>query len=882
MESPEGIVPRARTSRTLTIALIVAVAGLMAMPTAGVLGAPAAPVTTHRTLGTSGGANLATTVVSAAAHTPLFRSSPSPNAHANGPAIFSSAIRSLEAGAGPARGVPQACIDTTGITGHCGPAAPFSAGSRTGVIGPITGWQNATAGSQFYFGGPPPAIAASMAWDPFDGYVVYYGGCGAQICPENFTWVYSFGVWFNITNPADSPPAVYGASMTFDYTVNMVVLFGGCGVAACPMNETWEFQSGTWTDVSAPFCFYVCFWAPSPRWGSTMVFANNSVDNVTVLFGGCLDAFCYTATNETYQWVGSLAAWVPYTLSVAPSPRGFAQAAYMPGNGLLLFGGCTPGYYFTCSLNDTWIFYNATWTDYSLYLQVFGFQTPPGRAYSAMEYDTALGEVLMVGGYNDTTDLSDTWAWSCPYFCGWFNVSNVNDLPTPEWLMAMPTESGSYVPLLDGGYCTCVGGGVQYNGFTWVYEPAVSDNAVVTPTTTPLRSAVSFNGNLSGGTAPYIGYWITGDGNFIGINATYNYTVAGTYTVQLIAWDLWGVSVYHSLTVTVTPLVSTAQAAPVSTDVGRTVSFLASTPTGGSEPYNYSWSFGDGSSGWGSPATHAFAATGTYQANVTVADVHNVTTNSSVNVTVHPAPAVSAGATPHATDAGVTVTFSSTPTGGVAPYTYAWKFGDGGTGSGAAPTHSYASSGTFTVNVTLTDAVGVTANASVTVTINPALAASVTSAPSAPVTGATVYFNATASGGTPAYTYAWTFGDGGSGTGAAATHSYANAGSFTANLWVNDSVGVSVHKTVAVTVTKAGGGGSTSSSSSSLPSWIWYVLVVVVILVVVGLAVMMMRRKRPGAPASSAPPTGASGGAPPSGAAWSEGPPPATPPPGAQ
>lgn len=52
------------------------------------------------------------------------------------------------------------------------------------------------------------------------------------------------------------------------------------------------------------------------------------------------------------------------------------------------------------------------------------------------------------------------------------------------------------------------------------------------------------------------------------------------------------------------------------------------------------------------------------------------------------------------------ITFSAPVSGGAAPKTYAWTFGDGGTSTAQSPTHSYNKAGTFTVSLTVTDANG--------------------------------------------------------------------------------------------------------------------------------------------------------------------------------
>ena len=50
------------------------------------------------------------------------------------------------------------------------------------------------------------------------------------------------------------------------------------------------------------------------------------------------------------------------------------------------------------------------------------------------------------------------------------------------------------------------------------------------------------------------------------------------------------------------------------------------------------------------------------------------------------------------------------------PVTYAWNFGDGSTSTAANPTHTYASAGTFTARLTVTDALGASSSATVPIT----------------------------------------------------------------------------------------------------------------------------------------------------------------------
>ena len=55
---------------------------------------------------------------------------------------------------------------------------------------------------------------------------------------------------------------------------------------------------------------------------------------------------------------------------------------------------------------------------------------------------------------------------------------------------------------------------------------------------------------------------------------------------------------------------------------------------------------------------------------------------------------------------------STDPDGTIA--SYAWDFGDGGTGSGPAPSHTYATAGLYTVSLTVTDNVGASSSPATT------------------------------------------------------------------------------------------------------------------------------------------------------------------------
>lgn len=88
---------------------------------------------------------------------------------------------------------------------------------------------------------------------------------------------------------------------------------------------------------------------------------------------------------------------------------------------------------------------------------------------------------------------------------------------------------------------------------------------------------------------------------------------------------------------------------------------------------------------------------------------------------------VSAEATPSSGNAPLSVAFAAHGSGGVTPFTYAWDFGDGSSGTGETAGHTYQTAGSFTAKVTMKDSSGGTATgkAAVLVTVHPPVISSV-------------------------------------------------------------------------------------------------------------------------------------------------------------
>ena len=102
--------------------------------------------------------------------------------------------------------------------------------------------------------------------------------------------------------------------------------------------------------------------------------------------------------------------------------------------------------------------------------------------------------------------------------------------------------------------------------------------------------------------------------------------------------------------------------------------------------------------------------------------------------------------------------FNGSASGGSAPYTYSWDFGDGSPSSSAQdPVHAYASSGSYTVTLTVADHAGnsVQTTTTVTVALSHPLISSLAATPDPTTVGNPTQLSATALGGATPYSYSY-------------------------------------------------------------------------------------------------------------------------------
>src|SRR2546422_1442035 len=154
-----------------------------------------------------------------------------------------------------------------------------------------------------------------------------------------------------------------------------------------------------------------------------------------------------------------------------------------------------------------------------------------------------------------------------------------------------------------------------------------------------------------------------------------------------------------------------------------------------------------------------------------------------------------------AADVGQSVSFTCSATGGAAPYSYRWTFGDGNAGSGSAVSHVYQSAGAMTVTCTATDSASATAAASTSVDVSSSPSVAAYANPSAAAPGTSLTFSAQATGGPGSFTgYTWSLGDGATGSGIQVAHAFAQPASYQASVVVTDANGGTASGSVSVTI----------------------------------------------------------------------------------
>ncbi len=318
--------------------------------------------------------------------------------------------------------------------------------------------------------------------------------------------------------------------------------------------------------------------------------------------------------------------------------------------------------------------------------------------------------------------------------------------------------SGGTYRSLSNSYSTTSGGTLTWSfSSTEIVNPEISASITSAQNPTDIGVNVTFYGYPSQRIPPYTYtyLWSINGHTYTTQNVTVQFPASGGYSVDLTVTDTTGFSssAVYSETVNSDPVVSTSSNVSAA-DIGYPVEFYA-TPSGGTSPYNVTWTLNGNVLSYSRDFPTSFSSPGTYSLIATVRDAVGASSSSTASVTVNPNPSVSTAATPSPTDIGKSVSFSSRTSGGTGTMSYDWTVNGVSVSSTTSLLYTFQSYGMYYVNLTVKDSDGHSYTAVYREQVNNDTTAVISSTPSPTEPGVATNFTAAISGGTSPYNYTW-------------------------------------------------------------------------------------------------------------------------------
>src|SRR5436853_944624 len=304
-------------------------------------------------------------------------------------------------------------------------------------------WTNRTPS-----GHPAARFQHGMAYDSAVGRVILVGGDNNGI-PNVFfndTWGYDAGTnaW---ANPALRPAGRYQSAMAYDSQFDRVVLFGGYGAGGnlgSYNDDTWLFDPGTnlWANMSPAN-------HPSARYGHAMVYDASA--SRFVLFGGTGPLVGGNGLSDE-TWIYDLAnnTWTLRSQVTRTMGRNeFGMSDDVRDDRMVMYGGYIAA---TVCSPDTWEYDYGTnsWTDKTSTIY------PQAQCDFAMTYDAKASKTILFGGRPFDTGplLSATWSFDLA-LNRWINETpSIPQSPSGRVFSTMAYDSVSHRTILVGGSTT--------------------------------------------------------------------------------------------------------------------------------------------------------------------------------------------------------------------------------------------------------------------------------------------------------------------------------------------------------------------------------------------------------------------------------------------
>lgn len=314
-----------------------------------------------------------------------------------------------------------------------------------------------------------------------------------------------------------------------------------------------------------------------------------------------------------------------------------------------------------------------------------------------------------------------------------------------------------------------------------LYSNTASSQCQASFTPTYQGSLIQFINNSTGSYSQV--YWNFGDGNSSTLMSPWHqFAQPGAYNVCLTVLDS-GSNCFDTYCQTLVYQGSgNCDASFSSVDSGGFTYFI---PTTYNPAYTYNWTFGDGNSSTQIYPVHQYNPQGTYLACLTLIDsATNCFDTHCDSVSNLPATGCMAGFTYQASNGTVFFNGFNLGTGSVS--SYSWTFGDGSTGVGSNPVHTYNAAGFYMVYITIqtfNGCISVDSSIIQVPAFNPCSA--IVSYQTSNLTG---IFSGSNTGGAVT-AWSWYFSDGTTATGQNVTHTFPGSGFYSACLYITTANG---------------------------------------------------------------------------------------------
>ncbi|MGB0428823.1 MAG: PKD domain-containing protein [Bacteroidia bacterium] len=301
-----------------------------------------------------------------------------------------------------------------------------------------------------------------------------------------------------------------------------------------------------------------------------------------------------------------------------------------------------------------------------------------------------------------------------------------------------------------------------------------------------LGDDVNFTNKSKIGTGTLTYEWDFDDGNSANtISATNSYSAAGVYDVELIATSNQGCkdTVINEVETYALPTASYTFTSACQNDQ---VTFTDNSTNPTSSKLTYEWDFDNGASSTSKNPQVSYTTAGSYDVTLLVTSAEGCEDDTTTAVDVYGIPSVSF-TTNKVCDGFATTFTNGSKSTDASSLSFIWRFGDGDTSQRVAPSHSYASAGTFVATLIAVSANGCTDSTTAPVTIWPKPDANYRVSNVCESDSAEFFNLSTISTGN--FTSLWNFGDASTSTKTSPKHKYLTDNTYSTKLIVTSGNG---------------------------------------------------------------------------------------------